>query len=231
MQSPAASSVRAQANMPEAIFFDVDGVLIESLSVKGEAFALVFKDFPDDRGSIIDYHLAHGGVNRVEKIRQIFVELTGRQPTDSELAERVHAFSESVVEQVIAAPEIAGAGMALESWSARVPLHAVSATPLDELLVIFDRRGMSQYFASIHGWPPKKTDLLPALVRELAYAAEACVMVGDSAEDEAAALAAGILFIRVSPNEGDQSPTGVPVIADLHGLTDAISTLRGRTNH
>ena len=59
MPSPAASSVRAQAGMPEAIFFDVDWVLIESLSVKGEAFALVFKDFPDDCDSIIDYHLAH----------------------------------------------------------------------------------------------------------------------------------------------------------------------------
>ena len=230
MPSPAANSVRAQAGLPEAIFFDVDGVLIESLSVKGEAFALVFRDFPDDRDSIIDYHLAHGGVNRVEKIREIFVELTDRQPTDGELVERVHAFSESVVEQVIAAPEIAGAGMALEFWSARVPLHAVSATPLDELLVIFDRRDMSQYFASIHGWPPKKTELLPELVRDLGYAPRGCVMVGDSAEDEAAAHAAGTLFIRVNPNEQDRSPGNGPVIADLHGLTDAIHSLAWPTS-
>jgi len=216
--------------MPEAIFFDVDGVLIESLSVKGEAFALAFADFPDDRGSIIDYHLANGGVNRVEKIRQIFVQISGRQPTEAELAERVRSFSEAVVEQVIAAPEIAGAREAVEFWGGRVPLHAVSATPTDELLVIFNRRGISQHFTSINGWPPKKTELLPALVRELGYAPEGCIMVGDSAEDEAAALAAGILFIRVSPNEQDRSPAGVPVIRDLHGLTDAISTLRGRTS-
>jgi phosphoglycolate phosphatase-like HAD superfamily hydrolase len=98
------------------------------------------------------------------------------------------------------------------------------------LLVIFDRRGMSQYFASIHGWPPKKTELLPELVRDLGYATGACVMVGDSAEDEAAARAAGTLFIRVSPQEQDRSTEGVPVIRDLHGLTDAISTLRGRTS-
>jgi len=217
-------------SVPKAIFFDVDGVLIDSLRVKGEAFALAFADFPDDRGAIIDYHLANGGVNRVEKIRQIFVQISGRQPPEAELAERVRSFSEAVVEQVIAAPEIAGAREAVEFWGGRVPLHAVSATPLDELLVIFDRRRMSQYFASIHGWPPKKTELLPALVRELGYAAQECIMVGDSAEDEAAAHAAGTLFIRMSPNEGDQSPTGVPVIADLHGLTDAISTLRGRTS-
>ena len=120
--------------------------------------------------------------------------------------------------------------MALEFWSARVPLHAVSATPLDELLVIFDRRGMSQYFASIHGWPPKKTELLPELVRDLGYAPQACVMVGDSAEDEAAAHAAGTLFIRVNPNEQDRSPGSGPVIADLHGLTDAISALAGLTS-
>ena len=217
-------------SVPEAIFFDVDGVLIDSLRVKGGAFALAFADFPDDRGSIVDYHLANGGVNRVEKIRQIFVQITGRQPTEAELAERVRLFSEAVVEQVIAAPEIAGFREAVEFWGDRVPLHAVSATPTDELLVIFTRRGISQHFTSIHGWPPKKTELLPALVRELGYTPEGCIMVGDSAEDEAAALAAGTLFIRVSPNEWDQSPNNVPMIADLNALTDAIRTLGGRTS-
>jgi len=217
-------------SVPGAIFFDVDGVLIDSLRVKGEAFALAFADLPDARGSIIDYHRANGGVNRVEKIRQIFERLTGRQPTEAELAERVRSFSEVVVERVIAAPEIAGAREAVACWSARVPLHAVSATPTDELRVIFNRRGISQHFASINGWPPQKTELLPTLVQELGYAPDGCIMVGDSAEDEAAAHAAGTLFIRVSPHEQDRSTEGVPVIRDLHGLTAAISTLVGRTS-
>jgi phosphoglycolate phosphatase-like HAD superfamily hydrolase len=217
-------------SVPEAIFFDVDGVLIDSLSIKGGAFALAFADFPDARGSIINHHLANGGVNRVEKIRQIFVRLTGREPTEADLAERVQLFSEAVVEQVIAAPEIAGAREAIEFWGARVPLHAVSATPTDELLVIFSRRGISKYFTSIHGWPPKKTELLPTLVQELDYAPDGCIMVGDSDEDEAAALAAGTLFIKVSPNEQDRLPGNNLMIADLNGLTDAISTLTRRAS-
>ncbi len=210
---------------PESLFFDVDGVLIDSLQVKGEAFALAFADFPSARDSIIGFHVANGGVNRVDKISQIFSRIIGRQATDAELSERVLAFSEAVVEQVIVAPEIGGAREALAHWSSRAPLHAVSATPTDELQLILGRRSIAQYFTSISGWPPKKTKLLPTLVRGLGYAPSRCIMVGDSAEDAAAAAAAGTLFIRVGITIEGHAPATAPVIADLHGLTDAVSLL------
>ena len=37
-------------NQPEAIFFDVDGVLIDSLAIKGDAFSRAFSDYPERAG-------------------------------------------------------------------------------------------------------------------------------------------------------------------------------------
>jgi phosphoglycolate phosphatase-like HAD superfamily hydrolase len=213
------------AATPEAIFFDVDGVLVDSLQVKGEAFALAFADYPSARDSIIELHLANGGVNRIDKISQIFANIIGREATEDDLSERVRAFSEAVVEQVVAAPAISGANAALAHWSALAPLHAVSATPAAELELILQRRSIAQYFTSINGWPPKKTDLLPILVRRFGYTPKRCITVGDSAEDEAAASAAGTLFVRVAPIAEERMPGAAPVIDNLRGLTHAVRLL------
>jgi phosphoglycolate phosphatase-like HAD superfamily hydrolase len=217
--------VSGRASSPEAIFFDVDGVLIDSLQVKGEAFALAFADYPSARDSIIEFHLANGGVNRIDKISRIFANINGREATDAELSERVRAFRKAVVEQVVAAPEISGANAALAHWSALAPLHAVSATPADELELILQRRRIAQYFTSINGWPPKKTELLPLLVRRFGYTPGRCITVGDSAEDEAAASAAGTLFVRVVTTTENRMQETFPVIDNLQGLTHAVRLL------
>jgi len=219
--------VPGRAATPEAIFFDVDGVLIDSLKVKGEAFALAFADYPSARNSIIEFHLVNGGVNRIDKISRIIANINGREATDTELSERVRAFREAVVEHVVAAPEISGANAALAHWSALAPLHAVSATPADELELILQRRRIAQYFTSINGWPPKKTELLPLLVRRFGYTPGRCITVGDSAEDEAAASTAGTMFVRVAPTGEDRMPGAVPAIDNLQGLTHAVSMLMG----
>jgi beta-phosphoglucomutase-like phosphatase (HAD superfamily) len=51
-------------NQPEAIFFDVDGVLIDSLAIKGDSFSRAFNDYPEAREEIIAFHLSHGGVTK-----------------------------------------------------------------------------------------------------------------------------------------------------------------------
>jgi beta-phosphoglucomutase-like phosphatase (HAD superfamily) len=132
-------------NQPEAIFFDVDGVLIDSLAIKGDAFSRAFSDYPEARDRIIAFHLSNGGVNRSEKIARLFRLIVGREPSAQEVAVRMGQFSDSVFEGVVAAPEIRGAHAALEEWSERVPLHAVSATPTDELRRILDKRNIAKF--------------------------------------------------------------------------------------
>jgi phosphoglycolate phosphatase-like HAD superfamily hydrolase len=207
---------------PQSIFFDVDGVLIDSLALKGEAFAQAFSERPDKHDEIVAFHLDHGGVTRSEKLALIFRSVFGREPTPTELNARIAVFATTVVDAIIAAPEIRGASQALAQWATRVPLHAVSATPTEELEWVFEQRGLTAFFTSLHGWPPRKAEAVKALVDEYGYEPDQCVLVGDSWEDLDAARLAGVRFVQVSRSaELDLIDTN-RVIRDLESLDDAI---------
>jgi phosphoglycolate phosphatase-like HAD superfamily hydrolase len=211
----------------DAILFDVDGVLIDSLPIKGEAFAAAFDDRTDLHDQIVAFHLANGGVNRTEKIAQLYALAFGRAPASDELSARVDAFARAVYDGVVRAPEIPGAAAALSSWSGKVPLHAVSATPQDELSLILVARGIAPYLTTIEGWPPPKVELVGSLIRRCGYQPERCLVVGDSREDLVAAKTAGALFVHVCSSELDGFPEANAVIRDLRGLDAAIQHLVG----
>ena len=211
--------------IPQTIIFDVDGVLIDSLNIKGNAFAHAFSDFPERRDEIVAFHLANGGVTRSEKIELIFISVFGRTPTPQELDSRVASFTEDVAAAVIAAPEIRGAALALAEWSERAPLHAVSATPAKELVRILNQRGMTGFFTSVWGWPPRKLEAVKQLLAENGYEPGRCILVGDSREDLEAAGSAGVRFVQVSKSKEQDFIESEWVIRDLVGLNDAVESV------
>ena len=217
----------SKINHPEAIFFDVDGVLIDSLTVKGDAFSRAFSDYPGAREEIIAFHLSHGGITRSEKITSLFHLIVGREPFAHEISDRIGRFSSSVFEGVVTAPEIPGASAALEEWSKKVPLHAVSATPTDELRRILDRRNIAKFFTSVHGWPPEKRSIIRDIIAIHEYRSSACILVGDSREDLYAAAATSVQFIQVAPLSASKFNESDVVISDLHGLTAAVKATMG----
>lgn len=208
---------------PQAIFFDVDGVLIDSLEIKGEAFAKTFGEFPESHDEIVAFHLEQGGINRREKLELIFRSVFRREPTSAELDARVAKFAAYVVDAVIAAPEIRGASQALAHWSARTSLHAVSATPTDELVHILNQRGLSDFFTSVQGWPPTKSEAVKAFLDRHNYEPDRCLLVGDSREDFEVARSARIHFVQVSNSPVMDFSESEWVVRDLVDLGDAIA--------
>ena len=207
---------------PEAIFFDVDGVLIDSLAIKGNAFSRAFSDYPDAHDEIVSFHLAHGGVNRREKIAALHHMIVGRAPTEKELADRITSFAVAVVEGVVAAPEIHGARVAVAEWYEKSTLYAVSATPTNELRSIFDRRNLTQYFRCVLGWPPDKALSIQEVITTQGHSPSSCILVGDSFEDLQAAITAGVQFIQVCPPNATKLNESGVAIDNLHGLSSAI---------
>src|SRR5690606_26236544 len=67
---------------PDAILFDFDGVIVQSVDIKAEAFATIYRnENPEIIPAIIEYQHAHGGVSRREKFRYFEREFFGRDPT------------------------------------------------------------------------------------------------------------------------------------------------------
>jgi len=206
-----------------AVFFDVDGVLIDSLAAKAEVFASLFPT--EYRQDVMKFHLANGGLNRVEKIERISREIVGVDLSDNEVSALVDAFSSAVRERVLAADEIPGATPALAAVSKRVPIHAVSAVPTSEVTEVLQHHSMLHFFTSVHGAPAPKAATIVSLTQQHNYLASQCLFVGDSLHDRDAALKAGIPFIFVQSGEQSAPPEAVCVIDDLRGLDSIVAEI------
>ena len=211
--------------IPAAVFLDVDGVLIDSVNVKGDVFVEIFADFPNSAEQVFAFHRAHGGLTRGAKIRQILKLLGDASPSETEVSDRVSHFATLVVERVVQAPEIPGARTFLQEWSNRCPLYAVSATPDEELQRIMGARGLMPFFRKVRGWPPEKSGLISQEIASGGFEPSRCILVGDSNEDYQAAKRASVPFIFFgTPTPGDQH-SSVPRITNWPDFGEAASNI------
>lgn len=185
----------------EAFFFDFDGVLADSVEVKTRAFAKLFESHgPEVVRKVIDHHRRHGGMTRVEKFRHYHSKYSDKHLKDEEMADLCRRFSDLVVDEVVAAPEIHGAGEFLTKWYRRLPCFVISATPEEEIREIVQRRGMTGYFKEVLGAPADKEQNLRSLLDKYGLSPSKCCFFGDAASDYLAARACGTYFIGILPD-------------------------------
>lgn len=203
----------------DAIVFDFDGVLVESVDVKTRAFAALYEAHGKEvAAAVVAHHLAHGGLSRYEKFRHCHRAFLGREISAAEERALGERFSALVEDAVVAAAWIPGAHEFLEAWRGRLPIYVASSTPEDELLRIVARRGMAQYFAGVRGAPATKGEIVAGFARAAGVAPSRVLMVGDSTTDYEGAVQAGADFIGIVPPSVPVFGPQVPVLPDLTGL-------------
>lgn len=210
----------------DAIAFDFDGVLVESVDIKTQAFAELYLPYGQRVvDAVVAYHLAHGGVSRYEKFRYFHEILLGQAIDDKVMRELAERFSVLVEDAVVAAPWVAGAYDFLCAQHEQFELSIVSGTPEAELQRIVQRRGADAFFRHIKGAPASKGDLLREIVLLGGYAPERVLMVGDALTDYDGAREAGVSFVgRVPSSARNPFPSGVGVIEDISHLRACLST-------
>lgn len=204
----------------KAIIFDFDGVLVDSVNVKTEAFRNLYKEESEaTQQAVVDFHLEHGGLSRFEKIRHYETELLGRNPSQETLDQLAVRFADLVKESVIGAKEISGAGEVLDHFAPQLPLFVASGTPEIELIEIVERRGWSKYFRQLRGSPTHKSTLVCEIVDNHGLSAQECLMIGDAMTDYSAAVENGLQFVGITDCEGQHPfPDGTRVHDDLKPL-------------
>ena len=204
----------------EAIVFDFDGVLVDSVDVKTNAFRDLYGDQNAEiRQAVVDFHLEHGGLSRFEKIRHYETNLLGRSPSQAEIHSLADQFAGLAKEAVITSQIIPGATDVLEHFAAQVPLFVASGTPETELLEIVERRGWSHYFKQLRGSPTHKSTLVAEIVEAHGLNPGKSLMVGDAMTDYSAALENGLQFIGITDSNGHHLfPDGTVVHNDLRPL-------------
>lgn len=212
--------------MIRMVIFDFDGVLVESVDVKTQAFAKLFEsEGPEIVEKVVSYHLANGGMSRYEKFRYFYEHLLRLPLSDEKLEELGRRFSDLVVSGVVQASWVRGAKEFLERHHAALDLYVVTGTPHEEIAEIVRRRRMERFFKGIFGTPPEKEELVCTVVRNAGFERDEIALVGDSPQDLSGAKAADIRFIgRVdSPDSVLNKYADITKIPDLRNLRDVLA--------
>ena len=203
----------------QAIFFDFDGVIVESTEIKTQAFRTLYSKHAEALDDVVAYHIAHEGISRFEKILYCHENFLGIKLSENELAELVGKYSALVKQVVIDCDSVPGALDFLQANSANFPLFVVSGTPEWELIEIVESRGLSSYFTSVHGSPQRKVPIINEQLQIHGFDRDQCLFVGDSMIDYDAAAETDLTFIgRVGQGHVNSFPEGTTIIRDLTQL-------------
>lgn len=215
--------------MIHVIFFDFDGVLVESVDIKTKAFAKLFEsEGKDIVEKVVDYHLKNAGISRFEKIRYIYQNMLKRDLSKKIFDDFCQQFSHLVVDEVVSAPYVKGAKEFLDGYADKYMCFVVSATPQDEMEEIIKRRQMQGYFKGIYGSPKKKGDIVREILAAYTsvlspqppvHSPQSFVYVGDALSDYKAAMDNSVHFIsRINNNETIFASIDCLKIKDLTNL-------------
>jgi len=214
--------------MIKAIFFDFDGVILESAHIKTKAFGQLFARWPEKVDEIVRYHIRYAGVSRYVKFRHFYeniVKLPYSKAIEMDLGKQ---YSELVLDEVKKAPFVRGIEAFLEEYNQKLPLFVVSATPQAELNSIVKIRNLTKYFKKVRGFPPEKVILLKNVMNEFSLVGGNCVYIGDGQSDMEAAAQVNMPFIlRVTPENAHLKSTLKHTIDDITTLKEVLTEIYG----
>ena len=177
------------------VFWDFDGVIKESVSVKTDAFESLFRPFGADVAQRVrGHHEAHSGVSRYQKI-PVYLGWAGESASEDAVRQYCDRFSGMVRQRVIDAPWVPGVREYLTSRHAEQQFVLVTAPPQGEIEEILRDLGIAHCFREIHGAPMSKGDAIAEVLRKWECPAAESVMVGDSEADLGAATSNGVAFV------------------------------------
>ena len=182
--------------MIKAIIFDFDGVILESLDVKTEAFEKLYQPYGSNiSNKVVENHLANGGISRYEKIKTYHKEFLGEDLDDEKVQIIAQNFSEMVVDKIMKVSFVDGAKCFIKKNYKKYLMFISSATPTDELNLICKQRKIFKYFKGIFGSPDSKSKHISFIMDNWSLKNNDIVFIGDSFSDLGAAEKHNVWFI------------------------------------
>jgi phosphoglycolate phosphatase-like HAD superfamily hydrolase len=188
----------------QVVFWDFDGVIKDSVTVKSMGYERLFMPYGSDAvEQVRQHHKAHGGVSRYEKI-PLYLSWVGEPVDRGQVQEFCGRFSDLVQQAVIDAPWVPGVRGYLQANYTSQYFVLMTATPQEEIEQILHALNITSYFREVHGAPTKKTAVVGSLLERLQCPPELALVVGDSDTDMNAAEENNVVFLlRCTPLNQD----------------------------
>ena len=183
-------------NRLTTIIWDFDGVIIESMSVRDDAFRHALQDYPEDQiEELILYHRKNGGLSRFHKFRYFYREICRQPITEERLEMLAGVFSKYCLERLMK-PDclIEESVRFIRQHHEKTSFHIASGSAEVELNQICEGLGIRSYFGDVRGSPTPKVDLVAEIIVRRQLDKRQTALVGDAGNDYEAACANGIAF-------------------------------------
>lgn len=187
----------------KAILLDFDGVILESVDVKGWAFGKLFENYPEHVDEIVAFHFANGGMSRFDKFRYIYKNFLKEPLPEHKFNELCRKFSALSFERVLNCRFVPGAQEFLEKYHKKTDLYIVSGTPQEEIVRVVEAKGLSKYFKGVHGSPTPKGFWAKEIIEGKQLNVNEVFFVGDAMSDYRAAEDNNIMFVARIMEEKD----------------------------
>lgn len=180
----------------KAMVFDCDGVILNSNTVKSDAFFQCALRYGEDiANKFVEYHRNNGGISRYEKFATLR-SMAGKHE-DFDLASMLESYGKEIKQKLMSCEIATGLGELREA-TISANWCVASGGDQDELRGLFARRQLSQFFdAGIYGSPTRKTEIARYLIDKqiISYPV---LMLGDSRLDYEVASTWGFDFVFIS---------------------------------
>lgn len=182
--------------MIKNILFDFDGVILDSMKIKGDGFVELFKSYPEHDVKLLEaYHYANGGISRFEKIRYFFETIRKTKISTQEIEILANEFGKIIATNLFDKRNLIRESVVfIQDNCARYNCHIVSGAEHQELNALCLHFGLTSYFKSVEGSPTVKSKLVSDLLKSRSYREEETLLIGDSINDYLAAFENKINF-------------------------------------
>jgi len=182
--------------MIKTIFWDFDGVILDSMPIRDYGFRKIFEEFDKELvDKLLEYHTLNGGLSRYVKIRYFYNILLGVEVNDEKVQELADKFSTIMKSELTNKKYLIKETVDfIEKNYQNYNFHIVSGSDEKELNYLCKELDLTQYFKTIEGSPTPKNDLVKKILEIYSYNPKEAILIGDSINDYEAANVNGIKF-------------------------------------
>jgi beta-phosphoglucomutase-like phosphatase (HAD superfamily) len=199
------------------VVFDCDGVLLDSMPAKIEAFRRwVPTEHAHLQTQFMQGVMNGFGKSRIAHITHFYAELLGQALSPARLDAEVARFAQLCDPLCADAPWRPGSMDFVRACrAAGIPRYVLSGTPQQPLETMLQSTGGADLFDLIIGSPPAKPESLTRILQQTGVPAERTVFVGDANADQAAAIHVGAHFVYF-PSEANRPLA--PILTEVSDL-------------
>ncbi|MGL5057035.1 MAG: HAD family hydrolase [Fusobacteriaceae bacterium] len=176
--------------MIKNIFFDFDGVILDSMSVRDFGFRKIFQKFDKNNNieEFLKYHTLNGGLSRFHKIKYFFKTYLNEDISENNILGLADEFSEIMRSELVNKKYLIKETVQfIEKNYEKYNFYIVSGSEQNELRFLCKELGLERYFKIILGSPIHKNSLVENILNEEKLNSEESILIGDSINDYEAA--------------------------------------------